>query len=158
MHVSCFYTNLAVPDEIFTVDSNAPSSIDSYSPTEGEEFSLSEPASVEVIDLSVSPRLEEVETTVAPTDALFEEQEAVATTLAPPSPASLLPPVAEGELVEQEVDTATPTAAPVLFTYAPEGRFVKLTKRLSKLKHKKLYHKLLIQRFFSELKPGLSPF
>ena len=79
MHVSCFYTNLAVPDEIFTVDSNAPSSIDSYSPTEGEEFSLSEPASVEVIDLSVSPRLEEVETTVAPTDALFEEQEAVVT-------------------------------------------------------------------------------
>lgn len=114
-------TSAPVPDEIFTVDSNAPSSIDSYSPTEGEEFSLSEPASVEVIDLSVSPRLEEVETTVAPTDALFEEQEAVATTLAPTSPASLLPPVAEGELVEQEVDTATPTAAPVLFTYAPEG-------------------------------------
>ena len=102
--------------------------------------------------------------------------------------ASVLPPVADLtdidynkvnditlELINEEaVESATPTSAPVLFTYAPgtEGpstdridrsalapcsaandrndRFAQFAKRLSNLVDKKLYHKLLIGDFFNE--------
>ena len=71
--------------------------------------------------------------------------------------ASLLPPYNgdEGDVFQDEdVQSVTPTSAPVLFTYAPsEGKFDKLTKRLGKLRNKRLYHRLLIRRFFSDSSP-----
>ena len=60
----------------------------------------------------------------------------------------LLPPVEEDE--DYQEAPVTPTSSPVLFTYAPsEGKFDQLIKRLGRLRNKKLYHKLLIQKFFS---------
>ena len=66
--------------------------------------------------------------------------------------AGLLPPVNQAEDFEDvEVENVSPTSAPVLFTYAPaEGKLSRLTKRLAKLKNKRLYHRLLIRKFFAK--------
>ena len=169
------------------MDSEAPSSFDSYTTN-----SLSEPVATEgeVTDLTQKYELEEVSTqglseeTVGSTapevvDLRGGEQST-------DEEASVLPPVADLtdidynkvnditlELINEEaVESATPTSAPVLFTYAPgtEGpstdridrsalaaaatdrndRFAKFAKRLSNLVDKKLYYKLLIGDFFNE--------
>lgn len=179
--------SFSVPDDAFTVDSEAPSSFDSYTTN-----SLSEPVATEgeVTDLTQKYELEEVSTqglseeTVGSTapevvDLRGGEQST-------DEEASVLPPVADLtdidynkvnditlELINEEaVESATPTSAPVLFTYAPgtEGpstdridrsalaaaatdrndRFAKFAKRLSNLVDKKLYYKLLIGDFFNE--------
>ena len=179
--------SFSVPDDAFTVDSEAPSSFDSYTTN-----SLSESVATEgeVTDLTQKYELEEVSTqglseeTVGSTapevvDLRGGEQST-------DEEASVLPPVADLtdidynkvnditlELINEEaVESATPTSAPVLFTYAPgtEGpstdridrsalaaaatdrndRFAKFAKRLSNLVDKKLYYKLLIGDFFNE--------
>ena len=67
----------------------------------------------------------------------------------------LLPPV-EDEYDQAADAPVTPTSSPVLFTYAPaEGKFDQLIKRLGRLKNKKLYHKLLIQKFFSRARGNI---
>ena len=75
--------------------------------------------------------------------------------------ASLLPPVGaeeEQSFSDNSLDAAT-TAAPVLFTYAPsEGKLDQLTRRLGKLKNKKLYHRLLIRKFFANANSLSLPF
>ena len=75
----------------------------------------------------------------------------------------LLPPIDQDDIEEFEADlaeTATPTSAPVLFTYAPsEGKFDQLTRRLGKLPNrnlKKLYHRSLIKSFFSQVRDPLA--
>ena len=184
--------SFSVPDDAFTVDSEAPSSFDSYTTN-----SLSESVATEgeVTDLTQKYELEEVSTqglseeTVGSTapevvDLRGGEQST-------DEEASVLPPVADLtdidynkvnditlELINEEaVESATPTSAPVLFTYAPgtEGpstdridrsalaaaatdrndRFAKFAKRLSNLVDKKLYYKLLIGDFFNESKDKL---
>jgi len=182
-------TSAPVPDEIFTVDSKAPTSFDSYNPQsidnslsqsfindngQDDVIDLTEPQAdvpqfapaieqlpdltVNDIDISsenVTPvSIQEVANDVVEDVELASYDEDTPT-------ASLLPPVI-ADVVDTKInelfsddaeEPVTPTAAPVLFTYAPvEGRFVNLTKRLSKLNNKKLYHKLLIQSFFSEAK------
>ena len=178
-----------VPDEIFTVDSKAPTSFDSYNPQPNDD-SLSQSVTndniqTDVIDLTepqadtpqFAPAIEQLpDLTVTDIDTTSEivtpvtiqqvvndvvEDSQLASYKEEIPTASLLPPVIANivdiKSVEQfsddTVESVTPTAAPVLFTYAPvEGRFVELTKRLSKLNNKTLYHKLLIQQFFSEAK------
>ena len=76
--------------------------------------------------------------------------------------ASLLPPVGEEEeqsFSDNSLDSSATTAAPVLFTYAPsEGKLDQLTRRLGKLKNKKLYHRLLIRKFFANANSLSLPF
>ena len=182
-----------VPDEIFTVDSKAPTSFDSYNP-QIDENSLSQSVTndnsqVDIIDLTepqadapqFAPAIEQLpDLTVADIDIRSEivtptqdgssveadkvYNEELPSYVEETPTASLLPPVVNDvvdlKLADSFVDdleeSATPTSGPVLFTYAPaEGRFVKFTKRLSKLNNKNLYHKLLIQSFFSEAKHSL---
>ena len=176
-----------VPDEIFTVDSKAPTSFDSYNPQSNVDSQsqsvTNDNGQTDVIDLTepqadapqFAPAFEqlpdltvtdvdlgsdEIVTPVSIQDAVIDEDEP-ASYEQEPLTASLLPPVIANVVDSRSVDafvedldeSVTPTSAPVLFTYAPvEGRFVKLTKRLSNLSNKKLYHKLLIQQFFSEAK------
>ena len=169
------------------MDSEAPSSFDSYTTN-----SLSESVATEgdITDLTQKYEIEEVSTQG------LSEEETVGSTApevvdlrggdqSTDEEASVLPPVADLtdidynkvnditlELINEEaVESATPTSAPVLFTYAPgtEGpstdridrfplaattdrndRFAQFAKRLSNLVDKKLYYKLLIGDFFNE--------
>ena len=176
---------ISVPDDAFTVDSEAPSSFDSYTTN---DLSESVATDGEVTDLTQKLEVEEVST------PLSEEEEETAEVVdlresnqSGDEEASVLPPVADLtdieynkvnditlELINEEaVESATPTSAPVLFTYAPgtEGpstdridrsalaasaatdrndRFAQFAKRLSNLVDKKLYYKLLIGDFFNE--------
>jgi hypothetical protein len=149
-----------VPDDAFTVDSQAPTSFDTY----GTNL-LSEPidGAVEsdlVVDLTEKLRTEPVENNE------FAE--------APDVDAAPLPPIENGvtdydysnkineitlELINEEaVDSST--SAPVLFTYPPEtegpttttraDRFARFAKGLSQLSDKRLYYKLLINDFYSQ--------
>ena len=170
------------------MDSEAPTSFDSYTTN-----SLSESVATEgdITDLTQKYEIEEVSTQG------LSEEETVGSTApevvdlrggeqSTDEEASVLPPVADLtdidynkvnditlELINEEaVESATPTSAPVLFTYAPgtEGpstdridrsalataatdrndRFAQFAKRLSNLVDKKLYYKLLIGDFFNE--------
>jgi len=181
-------TSAPVPDDAFTVDSEAPTSFDSYTTN-----SLSESVATEgeITDLTQKYELEEVSTQG------LSEEETVGSTApevvdlrggdqSTDEEASVLPPVADltdidynkvnditlALINEEAVESATPTSAPVLFTYAPgtEGpstdridrsslaaaatdrndRFAQFAKRLSNLVDKKLYYKLLIGDFFNE--------
>ena len=178
---------VSVPDDAFTVDSEAPTSFDSYTTNSLTESVATEG---EITDLTQKY----VESDEVSTQAL--EEETVGSTFAAEvvdlresdEEASVLPPVADLtdvdynkvnditiELINEEaVESATPTSAPVLFTYAPgtEGpstdridrsalapssaandrndRFAQFAKRLSNLVDKKLYYKLLIGDFFNE--------
>ena len=76
---------------------------------------------------------------------------------------NLLPPIDQEDIDAFEdalAESATPTSAPVLFTYAPsEGKFDQLTRRLGKSpnrKLKKLYHRSLIKNFFSQVRDPLA--
>ena len=181
---------VSVPDDAFTVDSEAPSSFDSYTTNSLTESVATEG---EITDLTQKY----VESDEVSTQAV--EEETVGSTFAAEvvdlresdEEASVLPPVADLtdvdynkvnditiELINEEaVESATPTSAPVLFTYAPgtEGpstdridrsalataatdrndRFAQFAKRLSNLVDKKLYYKLLIGDFFNESKDKL---
>ena len=167
------------------MDSEAPSSFDSYTTNSLTESVATEG---EITDLTQKY----VESDEVSTQAV--EEETVGSTFAAEvvdlresdEEASVLPPVADLtdvdynkvnditiELINEEaVESATPTSAPVLFTYAPgtEGpstdridrsalataatdrndRFAQFAKRLSNLVDKKLYYKLLIGDFFNE--------
>ena len=155
---------VSVPDDAFTVDSQAPSSFDSYNTN-----SLSEP--VEQQDNSVIVDLtQKYQSTEQNLEPELQIDEVVDIRTAN-GETEVLPPVIDLtdteynklnditlELINEEaVESATPTSAPVLFTYAPEegptqasNRFVRFAKGLSKLKSKKLYHKLLIADFFNK--------
>ena len=164
---------VSVPDDAFTVDSEAPSSFDSYG---GE--SLSEPIDAEnevIVDLTQKLEVEEEEPVTVITDNSEPVEEAVSAEvvdLRTDGPASVLPPVEHLtdvdynkvnditlELINEEAVEAATTASPVLFTYAPDtegstparnDRFARFAKRLSKLNDKKLYFKLLISDFYSD--------
>ena len=161
-----------MPDDAFTVDSQAPSSFDSYG---GE--SLSEPIDAQnevIVDLTQKLEVEDSLVTVI-TDNSVPVDEAVlaeVVDLRTDGPASVLPPVEDLtdvdynkvnditlELINEEAVEAATTASPVLFTYAPDtegstparnDRFARFAKRLSKLNDKKLYFKLLINDFYSD--------
>lgn len=165
------------------MDSEAPSSFDSYTTN-----SLSESVATEGEDVTDLTQKYELEEEVS-TQGLSEEEETVefVDQRSADEEASVLPPVQDLtdidynkvnditlELINEEaVESATPTSAPVLFTYAPgtEGpstdridrsalaasaatdrndRFAQFAKRLSNLVDKKLYYKLLIGDFFNE--------
>ena len=161
-----------MPDDAFTVDSQAPSSFDSYG---GE--SLSEPIDAQnevIVDLTQKLEVDDSLVTVI-TDNSVPVDEAVlaeVVDLRTDGPASVLPPVEDLtdvdynkvnditlELINEEAVEAATTASPVLFTYAPDtegstparnDRFARFAKRLSKLNDKKLYFKLLINDFYSD--------
>jgi len=122
-----------VPDDAFTVDSQAPSSFDSYG---GE--SLSEPIDAQnevIVDLTQKLEVEDSLVTVI-TDNSVPVDEAVlaeVVDLRTDGPASVLPPVEDLtdvdynkvnditlELINEEAVEAATTASPVLFTYAPD--------------------------------------
>jgi len=148
-------TSAPVPDEIFTVDSKAPTSFDSYNPQSNED-SLSQSVTydnsqADVIDLTepqtdtpqFAPAIEQLpDLTVTDIDIRSEIvtpatiQEVVQDVIEDaqlPSydeetpTASLLPPVISNVVDlkidvpfgDDSVESATPTSAPVLFTYAP---------------------------------------
>ena len=76
---------------------------------------------------------------------------------------NLLPPIDQEDIDAFEdslAESATPTSAPVLFTYAPsEGKFDQLTRRLGKSPNRKLktlYHRSLIKNFFSQVRDPLA--
>lgn len=166
-----------MPDDAFTVDSQAPSSFDSYG---GE--SLSEPIDAQnevIVDLTQKLKVEDSLVTVI-TDNSVPVDEAVlaeVVDLRTDGPASVLPPVEDLtdvdynkvnditlELINEEAVEAATTASPVLFTYAPDtegstparnDRFAQFAKRLSKLNDKKLYFKLLINDFYSDSEENL---
>ena len=163
---------VSVPDEAFTVDSQAQPSFDSYG---GD--TLSEPIDAEnevIVDLTQKLEVEDAPVTVI-TDNSEPVEEAVSAEvvdLRTDGPASVLPPVEHLtdvdynkvnditlELINEEAVEAATTASPVLFTYAPDtegstparnDRFARFAKRLSKLNDKKLYFKLLISDFYSD--------
>ena len=172
------------------MDSGAPSSFDSYTTN-----SLSESVATEGEDVTDLTQKYELEEEVS-TQGLSEEEEETVSEAefvdlrSADEEASVLPPVQDLtdldynkvnditiELINDEaVESATPTSAPVLFTYAPatEGpmivtdriddrsalaasaatdrndRFAQFAKRLSNLVDKKLYYKLLIGDFFNQ--------
>ena len=124
---------ISVPDDAFTVDSEAPSSFDSYTTndlsesvaTDGEVTDLTQKLEVEEVSTPLSE--EEEETVPAEVVDLRESNQSG------DEEASVLPPVADLtdieynkvnditlELINEEaVESATPTSAPVLFTNAP---------------------------------------
>ncbi len=76
---------------------------------------------------------------------------------------NLLPPIDQDDIDAFEdalAESATPTSAPVLFTYAPsEGKFDQLTRRLGKSQNRKLkrlFHRSLIKNFFSQVRDPLA--
>ena len=157
--------SVTVPDNAFTVDSQAPSSFDSYNTN-----SLSEPVEQQdsgvIVDLT--QKYQSTEQNLEPELQINN----VVDIRTPNQDSEVLPPIVDLtdteynklnditlELINEEaVESATPTSAPVLFTYAPaEGptqassnRFSRFAKGLNKLKHKKLYYKLLITDFLNE--------
>jgi len=97
-------TSAPVPDDVFTGDGEVQTSYDSYNPvidlTETEDDDINEIVDLRAVENSLSDGSET---------------------------ASLLPPYNgdEGDVFQEDIQSATPTSAPVLFTYAPsEGSTV----------------------------------
>jgi hypothetical protein len=167
-------TSAPVPEVAFSLDSQAPSSFDSYNTN-----SLAQPVIEDNLneEIFVEPNLNEeifVDLTQGSGErntATVEEEDKIVF-----EEASVLPPVVDltdfdydddsddiKDIITLKVklpkspETATAAPAPVLFTYAPgttsgpenrRDRFARLAKGLSKLSNKRLYYKLLINDFY----------